>query len=273
MKTIPNILLVDDNKELCISLHDVLEEKGYSVEYLHNGKDAIALALKTRYELVITDIRLPDIPGTEVVSEISKSLPSTEFIYITGHASLETAIEAVKQEHVISYETKPLNLDHLLSTINQIFKRRETEAKLKESEERFRELAENIPEVFWVASPDFEQILYISPTYETVWGRTCKSLYEQPKSWTDNIHPDDCEKVIKALEKHVQGKASFAEDYRIIRPDGSIRWILDRAFSVKSASGATNRIIGIAKDITERKKMQESLLQSEKLKSIGTIAS
>jgi len=98
-------------------------------------------------------------------------------------------------------------------------------------------------------------------------------LYEQPKSWVDNIHPDDSKRVITALEKHVQDKENFAEEYRIIRPDGSIRWVLDRAFSVKAASGATDHIVGIAEDITERKKMEESLLQSEKLRSIGTISS
>ncbi|MFQ5686291.1 MAG: response regulator [Candidatus Scalindua sp.] len=273
MKTIPNILIVDDNRELSISLHDILEEKGYSVEYMHKGKDAIDLCRKNRYELVITDIRLPDIPGTEVVSEIAKISPSTEFIYITGHATLDSAIEAVKQEHVISYETKPLSVDHLLSIINQIFKCRETEGKLRKSEQRFRELAESIPEVFWITSPDFERIVYISPAYETVWGRTCKSLHEQPKSWIDNIHPDDRERVITAIAKHVQGDASFAEEYRIIHADGSIRWIRDRAFSVKATSGTIDHIVGIAEDITERKKMEESLLQSEKLKSIGTITS
>ncbi|MGR3174454.1 MAG: response regulator [Candidatus Scalindua sp.] len=273
MKTIPHILIVDDNKELCISLGDILEEKGYPAECVHKGKDAITKSKKHIYDIVITDIKLPDIPGTEVVSEIAKILPSAEFIYITGHATLNSAIEAVKQEHVIAYEIKPLNLDHLLSNIKQIFRRRETEEKLRVSEERFRELAENIPDVFWVASPDFGRVMYISPAYESVWGRTCKSLYEQPKSWRDNIHPDDCERIITALEKHVQGKASFAEEYRIIHADGSIRWILDRAFSVKSASGATDHIVGIAEDITERKKMEDALLQSEKLKSIGTITS
>jgi PAS domain S-box-containing protein len=123
---------------------------------------------------------------------------------------------------------------------------------LAESEERFRQLAENINEVFWMADPQATEILYISLAYEQVWGRSCQSLYEQPRSFLDAIHPDDRERVrVAALEKHSRGEPTD-EEYRVVRPDGSVRWIRDRAFPVRNAAGQVYRMVGIAEDITDR---------------------
>lgn len=133
-----------------------------------------------------------------------------------------------------------------------ITERKQAEKALRESEERFRQVTEHIREVFWMSDPEKNQILYISPAYEEIWGRTCASLYASPRSWLDAIHPEDRDRVLAAeLSKQVPGL--YKEEYRIIRPDGSIRWIQDRAFPICDASGAVYRIAGIAEDITERK--------------------
>lgn len=130
--------------------------------------------------------------------------------------------------------------------------RRRAEATLKESEATFRQLVERIREVFWMTNPDKTHMLYISPGYEEIWGRTCESLYAAPQSWMDAIHPEDRDRVRKAaLTKQIDGR--YDEKYRIIRPNGSIRWIWDRAFPIRDASGAVCRIAGIAEDITHRK--------------------
>jgi PAS domain S-box-containing protein len=116
---------------------------------------------------------------------------------------------------------------------------------LRESEERFRQLAENIREVFWLSTPDKSRIIYVSPGYEMIWGRTCQSLYDSPRDWLDAIHADDREQVLQAALSE-QATGIYDEEFRIVRPDGDIRWIRDRAFPVRDGTGAVYRIAGIA---------------------------
>ncbi len=128
-----------------------------------------------------------------------------------------------------------------------------------ESQERFRQLAESINEVFWLADPSTTEILYVGPAYERVWGRTCQSLYEQPRSFLDAVHPEDAERVrIAVVEKHSRGEPTD-EEYRVNRPDGSMRWVRDRAFPVRDAAGRVYRMAGIAEDVTEKKQSDEAI--------------
>jgi PAS domain S-box-containing protein len=131
--------------------------------------------------------------------------------------------------------------------------------ELLASEERFRQLAENISEVFWMTDVAKNEMIYVSPGYGTIWGRTRESLYAEPRSWTEAIHPDDRERVRQSvLTKQVTGE--YDEEYRIVRPTGSVRWIRDRAYPVRDDSGQVYRIVGIAEDITERKRLEEEIL-------------
>jgi len=142
--------------------------------------------------------------------------------------------------------------------VRDVSERKRAEAALREREERFRQMAENIREVFWLSDPEKARIFYISPGYEEIWGRTCQSLYAEPRSWLAAIHPEDRDRVLEAaLTKQVSG--DYDEEYRIVRPDGSIRWIQDRAFPIRDESGKTYRVTGIAKDTTDRKEAQAAL--------------
>jgi len=139
--------------------------------------------------------------------------------------------------------------------------RLKAEEALRENEERFRQVTENIAEVFWMTSVDKNRMVYISPAYETIWGRTRESLHEQPTSWMEAIHPEDRERVRRAaLEK--QSRGEYDEEYRIVRYDGSIRWIRDRAFPVRSELGEVYRIVGVAADITDRKRAESAIQQA-----------
>jgi len=146
--------------------------------------------------------------------------------------------------------------------IRNISIRKAAQEALRESEERFRLIAETMTEVFWIADVPIEKMLYVNPAYELVWGRSCKSLYENPRSFLDAVHPADLERVLATLEIEKAGQP-FDHEYRITRPDGSIRWIWDRGFPAQDKTGKVIRYVGVAADITERKRAEEALYQRE----------
>jgi PAS domain S-box-containing protein len=139
-----------------------------------------------------------------------------------------------------------------------IAERQRAEEAMRESAQRFRQVTESITEVFWMTDPDKNQMLYISPAYEAIWGRSCESLYASPRNWIDAIYSDDHERVLQAaLTKQLSGR--YDEIYRIVRPDGAVRWIHDRAFPVRNEGGKVSRVVGIAVDITERNQIEGRL--------------
>ncbi|MBW3586392.1 MAG: PAS domain S-box protein, partial [Cyanobacteria bacterium 0813] len=127
--------------------------------------------------------------------------------------------------------------------------------KLRASEERFRQLAENIHEVFWIREPNQKQLVYVSPACEKIWNLSCQSLHSEPEAFWDVIHPEDLDRLKAAFEKQVQG--DYDEEYRVVRLDGSVCWVRDRAFPVRNETGEIYRIVGIAEDITQRKLAEE----------------
>jgi PAS domain S-box-containing protein len=143
----------------------------------------------------------------------------------------------------------------------EIAERRRTEIALRENEERFRQMAENIREVFWMSTVDMSKTLYISPAYESVWGMSRASIYRDIRSFFDAIHPEDRERVSAAME--TEREKGFEVEYRIIRPDGSIRWIRDRGFPIEDELGHCYRLAGIAEDLTERKHAEDLLRRRE----------
>ncbi|MEO6994226.1 MAG: PAS domain S-box protein [Lacunisphaera sp.] len=148
--------------------------------------------------------------------------------------------------------------------------RRRAVDALSASEERFRQVVENIHEVFWMTDVKNNVVLYVSPGYEAIWGRTCESLYASRNIWFDTIHELDRARVEQAVSKRILEK--YDETYRIIHADGTVRWIHDRAFPVRNANGVTSRMVGVAEDVTERKKMEEQSLRGQRLECIGMLA-
>ena len=142
------------------------------------------------------------------------------------------------------------------------YKRKKAEEALSESKERFRLIAETIDDVFWMADVEIHKMLYVSPPYEKIWGRSRDSLYETPRSFLDSIHAEDRERVSANLLLQKKGRL-FDIEYRIVQPDGAIRWIWDRGFPVQPESGPVIHYTGVAKDITERKRTEMALKESE----------
>ena len=145
------------------------------------------------------------------------------------------------------------------STVENITDEVAADRALYESEQHFRQLAKHIREVFWLTDITKKSMVYISPAYETIWGRSCQSLYDNPMSFIEAFHEEDRDRVLQAMS--TQAEAPYNEEYRIIRPDGSIRWIRDRSFPIQNQDGKTYRVAGIAEDITEEKLSHDLLEQ------------
>ena len=135
-------------------------------------------------------------------------------------------------------------------------------AELRESELRFRQLAENIDSVFWITDIEIGRIIYISPAFEKVWGIPRSRYYASRDALVETVHPADRPAVLAAIESS-GNTGNYEESYRIIRPDGSIRWVSARGFPVRDASGNLSRMVGIVTDITRQKALQDALLASQ----------
>jgi len=143
----------------------------------------------------------------------------------------------------------------VVGMVADVTERMRAERALVDTEQRFRQLAESIREVFYLTAVPGHRFLYVSPAYEQVWGRTCQSLYEDPQSFLTAIHPED-----RDIVRHAFGNDDpRMHEYRILRPDGGVRWIWDRGFPICDEKGQVYRFAGLAEDITERKQTEQSL--------------
>lgn len=247
------VLILGDSEESAESLMRDLAGGGYRPVWKRVGAAEAPADLfdQQSWDLVIADNTLPLLHETQLVALTDGTWDGPPFIFVADGivqavagrtagrgARLAPAVERVLRA---ARAGQPLRL-----------------AAAHESEERFRQLAENIQEVFWMTDLDMNRMLYISPGYERIWGRTCQSLYDIPCNWLEAIHPNDRDRVRQAmLTKQVAG--TYDEEYQIVRPDGTVRWIRDRAFPVKDASGRVHRIVGVVEDITERKRAEETI--------------
>jgi PAS domain S-box-containing protein len=185
----------------------------------------------------------------------AQSAPATGLIYCTGRDSTELKLAEAK----LADFTR--NLERLVA---------ERTRELNESEQRFQQLADVMDEVFWMQDLATGRVLYASPAYEKIWQQPCAWLYANPDNWLDAVHPEDREGVRLAFQQNTGETISV--DFRIVRPDGSSRWIHDRGYVVKNAAGQAYRMMGIAADITERKLMNEQMLRHQRLESLGTLS-
>ncbi|MGR3173030.1 MAG: response regulator [Candidatus Scalindua sp.] len=255
------ILIVDDNCDFGENIKDILEGRDYFAECAVNGKEAIELAGNNKYDIVLIDIKLPDISGNEVVSEITEIATSTDFIYMTGHASINSAIEAVKQKHVVSYELKPLDLDHLLNVINQVVERKRIEKVLRLTQFT---VDNNADATYWVKSD--AKISYANKAACQALGYSYEELICMR---VPDIDPDFPDESWSAHWQEIKGAGTL-----IFETNHKTK--ADLVFPVEIQATfleyeGEEYICAFVRNITERKQMQEALLQSEKLKSIGTI--
>jgi len=268
------VLIVEDNSNDAELLVRSLRQAGFEpdwkrvdtetayLEHLHDGLD-----------LVLSDYAMPEFSGLRALELLKQSGLEVPFIIVSGTIGEETAVTVMKQgaaDYLLKDRLARLGsaISHAMAESQLRRERRQADEALRASEERFRELAENIQEVFWIADPAKNQIVYISPAYEKIWGRTCQSLYESPRGWLETIRPEDRERVLQATQR----PCTYDEQYRIIRPGGEERWIRDRGFPIRNEAGQIFRVVGVAEDITEYHNLEEQFRQAQKMEAIGTLA-
>jgi len=255
------VLLIEDNPGDARLVKEMLVDVGsnkFSLVHVGLISEGLALLRKEGYDIILLDLSLPDGYGLDTVRQVCAVASHLPVAILTGLDDETIAIRAV-QEGAQDYLVKGQMDSNLLArAIRYAIERKRAEMKLRESEEKFRQLAENIREAFYIYEEDSNQLCYISPAYKEIWGcLPSQSLYQEPKSLLDAVYPDDKDRVKRSLVKRSQGEVE--EVYRIVRSDGSIRWIKDRAFPIYDSSGKMHRIVGIAADITDHKLGEEKL--------------
>jgi PAS domain S-box-containing protein len=159
-----------------------------------------------------------------------------------------------------------------VAVLRDISRRKQAEAALRESEERFQQMATSIQEIFWMLDAESRKVLYANQAYETITGRSCESLQEDPKSYEDVIHPEDRVRVLSRLGEAVQ-TGHFDEEFRIVRPDNMTRWVWVRGFPVRDSAGIVSRLVGTAQDVSARKSAEEEIARNlDRAESAGAEA-
>lgn len=221
----------------------VLSKDSYHKEILSLlTRNAVILLVLIFSSIIIIHLAVKKITGplkklTQNVKALEKGLPVEQ-------TPVETADE----------------VGNLASAFNaMVVARGQAEKALRQSEQRFRLIAETIKEVFWIADVETTKTVYVSPGYERVWGRSLESLYETPRSFLDSVHGEDRDRVLAALERKKTGLL-YEVEYRIMRPDGSLRLIWDRGYPVQDEAGQIACYVGVAQDITEHRGMEEKIV-------------
>jgi PAS domain S-box-containing protein len=257
------ILIVDDELSVRLLLQASLPPLGYEVAGVAvNGSEAFELAKFLIPDIVLMDIGMPgEIDGIEAAKKIRSEL-AIPVIFLTGYGDDEL-INRAKCADPFGFLIKPCSEEGLKAAIELALHRKSQERRLNDVLSSYREVTEAVPHTFWLSTGDYSRILYVSPSYEKMWGRSCEELLKNPLDHLAAVHPDELQYVLEKIETQKQGEVT-EKVFRIVLPDGSLRWLKDCAFPIKDERGKVARIAGISEDITDRMRAEETLRASER---------
>lgn len=259
----------------------ILENIGIGIAFLRQRKiiwanEQLAKLFEYPFQEIIdksTSFFYPTQTDFEALGKKAYPVLSAGKIY-SGEHKLKRKNGEIFWGHVTGQAIDPQQLDEgSIWLLKDIQERKKAENALKESEEKFRQMAENINEVFWLRTR--EKMIYVSPAFETVWERKRSEIYQNPNIFLQSIHPDDRQRIENVFySPEYNKKGFFNEDYRIVTPEGKIKWISAKSYPVPAPGSQEPRTAGIASDITPRKHAEQALrkLNATKDKIFSIIA-
>ena len=297
--SVAKVLIVDDLPDNLRVLSATLGQKGYEVRCAKNGAMALRAAISAPPDLILLDVKMPDMNGYEVCQQL-KASPATQDVPVIFMSALDDVLDKVKAFEVgaVDYIIKPFQVEEVLAriksqlalqaakaeirllnaeleqrvqqrtaqlaTANQLLQReitnrKRTEQWLQESETRLESILDTLEEVVRSACAKKFKLLYLNPAAQKVYGRPVWEFFEQPNLWLEVIHPDDRERVEQATQVLLQ-QGRMNLEYRILRSDGEVRWLSDRSLAIYDIDGVATRFDSIIYDITERKRTEEQLI-------------
>lgn len=262
------ILIVDDDENLTSNLQDILEAEGYSTAVAHNSQTALTLSSDKTPNLTLIDIKLPDMSGAELIRKLAKLSPEVEYIIITGYASLDSAIDAVARRDIVAYETKPLDMDRLLTLIRQVIERKHAEEALHLERGRAQKYLD-VAGVMLVALDANQKVSLINKKGCEILG--CCEEEIMDKNWFDNFVPKRIrDEAIAVFDKLMAGGikgAEYSENPVLTKPDGEtlIAW---HNTVLTDDKGSTIGILGSGQDITERQLLWKKMVKYEEVSKL-----
>jgi len=255
------VLILEDRPLDAELVAGTLRRSGFELDWKRvDRKPDYLAALEDKPDIVLADYNVPGFGALDALDAMRERGSNVPVIIITGALGDEIAAECIKRG-ASDFLLKD-RLSRLGSAVTQALERRRlreealhAELALRESGERFRQMAENIRDVFFLIDLKTGAILYVSAAYEQIWGRSRESLYADARSWGEAIHSDDRDHIARKFVEQ-QATGQFDSEYRILRPEGDVRWIRARTFSIRDESGSPYRSVGVAEDITERKQTE-----------------
>ncbi|TFW30012.1 hybrid sensor histidine kinase/response regulator [Duganella callida] len=269
------ILNVDDNDGARYVKTRILQSAGFQVIEAANGTDALQLARERQPALVLLDVKLPDISGIEVCRRIKADHTTCTVLVLQTSAALIARDDKIRglDGGADNYLAAPIEAEELIANVNALLRLQRVQDDLRNSEERFRQLTENIEDVFWMFNLADDQLLYASPAYERLFGRAVEQLRQAPDDWLNAVHPEDRELVLAHWRALREG-GSYDQEYRLAPGGERLRWVRDRAFLVRDDRQQPYRIARISSDISERKNMEGLLRAADENKNhfLATLA-
>jgi PAS domain S-box-containing protein len=231
--------------------HQRIPFGAYKIGHIASGEEPLLITNDAARDPLISDhdwakrLGLMSFAGFQLCSSSGESL----------------GVLALFSTHEITPEERA-QLEALSGVTAQVILRAQAEEALRQSEERFRLIAETIDEVFWMSDVVEEKMLYISPAFERIWGYSRQELYEDRRAFRKALHPEDFDRIVKALNVQKSGQP-YDHEYRIIRPDGSVRQMWDRGFPVGDETGRVRLYVGVAQDVTAWKNAEKELRETK----------